>query len=335
MKRSKVRQHGKRQREFRGLAIMASLFLHGAFAFGIMATTWFWGRSGFERVSAYTVSLVDAPLSLTQPPAAVAPPPPSPPPVEPPEARDEAPATAPKPSTDKQKVEEAAVPEPPATAPEPPPTPKDRKTETAAKPEPRPPKKEDQTKPKVAPRPPKSEPVAAKPKPPSPDKPAVATSKEAQSAVARLRQQQGRQQEEQQQAALAQKRAAAERIEGLREQLTQTANVGDQKDTTAALYRVRFAAYQERVRTSIIQAWVLPLPPEQTQALQATVLFRVRRDGRVDGLDLVRSSGNALFDASLVRAIHRASPLPELPADYPKDLLEVEMRFSAREPSAG
>jgi colicin import membrane protein len=103
----------------------------------------------------------------------------------------------------------------------------------------------------------------------------------------------------------------------------------------AGLQRVRFAAYQEHVRTRIMKTWVLPLPPEESRALQATVLFRVARDGHIDRLDLVQSSGNALFDASLVRAIKRASPLPELPADYARDVLEVEMRFSAREPSAG
>jgi TonB family protein len=272
-------------------AILASLLLHGVFILAMMATTWFWGRSGFERLSTYTVSLVDAPLSLTQPPAPVVPPLT----VAPPKDRDKAPVSAPKPPTEKEKVEKAA------------------------KPESRPSKKGGQPK----------------PKPPPPAKPAIATSTEALSAIDRLRQQQARQEEQRQQAVLAQKRAVAERIESLREQLVRTTNAGDQADAMAGLQRVRFAAYQERVRTRIIQAWVLPLPPEQSQTLQATVFFRVRRDGRVDGLDLVQSSGNALFDASLVRAIHRASPLPELPADYPKDLLEVEMRFSAREPSAG
>jgi TonB family protein len=65
--------------------------------------------------------------------------------------------------------------------------------------------------------------------------------------------------------------------------------------------------------------------------LQATVFFRVARDGRVEQLHLVQASGNPLFDASLIRAIKRASPLPVLPTDYPGEMLEVEMRFRARE----
>ena len=99
----------------------------------------------------------------------------------------------------------------------------------------------------------------------------------------------------------------------------------------AGLLQVRLAAYQERLRAEIIDAWVLPLPPEKSRELQATAFFRVTRDGRVEQLSLVQASGNTLFDASLMRAIKRASPLPHLPVDYPADVLEVEMRFRARE----
>ena len=97
----------------------------------------------------------------------------------------------------------------------------------------------------------------------------------------------------------------------------------------AGVQRVRLVAYQDRVRAKIIETWILPLSAEKSRDLQATAQFYVRRNGEVVQLELVKPSGNTLFDASLLRAIQRASPLPVLPDDYPLDILEVEMRFRA------
>ena len=320
------RQENKRSRESRALAFLASLLLHSVVVLAILATTWLWGKSGFERVSAYTVSLVDAPLSLTKTAGSVVPPAS----IVPPNNRDNVPDKV---SETPPEVQKEETPEASHDASVPPPI-----NETVKKPavsESRPLKKEKPSKPKASATPSKLAAPTPKPKPPPPAKPDIATSKEARSAISRLRQQQTRREEQRRKEELLQQQAATQRIEGIREQLAQATNADGQTDAMAGVQRVRFAAYQERVRTQIIQAWVLPLPPEQSQVLQATVFFRVRRDGHVDGLDLVKSSGNPLFDTSLVRAINRASPLPELPRDYQLDLLEVEMRFSARDPSAG
>jgi TonB family protein len=127
------------------------------------------------------------------------------------------------------------------------------------------------------------------------------------------------------------RRDAAQRVADLSDQVAEENTVGAAALREVGLRQVRLVAYQERVRTQIIDAWILPIPPEQSRDLRATVFFRVTRDGRVEQLHLVQASGNPLFDASLIRAIKRSSPLPVLPADYPGEMLEVEMRFRARE----
>jgi TolA protein len=146
-----------------------------------------------------------------------------------------------------------------------------------------------------------------------------------------LRQRQAEQELQHQRAEAAAQQAAAQRVADLRDQVAEEKMVGAAAVRAVGLRQVRLAAYQERVQTQIIDAWILPLPPEQSRDLQATVFFRVARDGRVEQLRLVQASGNPLFDASLIRAIKRASPLPVLPVDYPSEVLEVEMRFRARE----
>jgi TonB family protein len=78
-------------------------------------------------------------------------------------------------------------------------------------------------------------------------------------------------------------------------------------------------------------AWILPMSQEEARKLQATALLIVNRDGHVTRFQLLKTSGNALFDESLLRAIKQAEPLPPLPEDYQGGTLEVELRFRTRE----
>ena len=60
----------------------------------------------------------------------------------------------------------------------------------------------------------------------------------------------------------------------------------------------------------------------------ATVSFTVDRSGHVISAELVRSSGTPSLDAEAVALIHRAEPLPPLPADLPSVTLTVPISFS-------
>ncbi|MDH3598813.1 MAG: TonB family protein [Candidatus Tectomicrobia bacterium] len=306
MKQSGAEPRAEPSRELWAASLAVSVVLHTLLVLGVMGSSWLWGTSVFEPALSYTVSLVDAPLSLQKP---------SPPPAASPPPKTEAVVRQPSPKPNPA-PEAAAVKKPPA----PKPAPETKKTPTkpvqAAVPKPR--------EKRSAAKPIKKRPKAAV-------KPQTSTSSEAQSALATLRQRQAEQEVKRHRAEAAAQQAAAERVAALRDQVAEENTVGTAAVRAAGLRQVRLAAYQERVRTQIIDAWVLPLPPEQSRDLQATAFFRVARDGRVEELNLVQASGNPLFDASLIRAIKRASPLPVLPADYSGEVLEVEMRFRARE----
>jgi colicin import membrane protein len=91
--------------------------------------------------------------------------------------------------------------------------------------------------------------------------------------------------------------------------------------------QVRLQAYRDLVREKVTEAWIVPMPREEARKLHATATLRVSREGQVDRLQILQTSGNPLFDDSLVRAIKQASPLPPLPEDYQSTFLEIEMRF--------
>lgn len=63
---------------------------------------------------------------------------------------------------------------------------------------------------------------------------------------------------------------------------------------------------------AIAQSWAWP--PGTDPTWRAWAKFRIDPTGAVQSAEIVRGSGNAVFDDSVIRAIYRASPLP-LPRD--------------------
>jgi colicin import membrane protein len=293
--------------------------------------------------------------------------PPAPPLPPTPQAVAEPPKEVLKPQEEAPKEAPKKPPEPKAEAPKEAP----KVTETAKKPpEPKAEvAKEESPPPKNAmtlPKPQESKPSpAVQPAPP----PSSAAVTEARQAIERLRERQAREAQERAEALRTQQQAVAARqvVEQLRER--QTADMQAQQQAAeqrlaalrsrfgsggtgggtgsggpdgsgpgggagglgGGLSRIRLQAYQDLVREKVIGAWILPLPREEARKLQATALLTVSREGQVARLQLFQTSGNSLFDESLLRAIKQASPLPPLPEDYQGEFLEVEMRFRASE----
>jgi TonB family protein len=61
--------------------------------------------------------------------------------------------------------------------------------------------------------------------------------------------------------------------------------------------------------------------------LVTTVLLRVARDGRIDGVRLAHSSGNQLMDDSVLSAAHRVPRLDPLPEGLGGDFAEISVNF--------
>ena len=74
------------------------------------------------------------------------------------------------------------------------------------------------------------------------------------------------------------------------------------------------------VTTKIRQNWIYPESSDKD--LETTVLLKVRRDGSAMVDKVIKSSGNPLFDRSVLRAVTRASPFPPPPQE-----IEIEARF--------
>jgi TonB family protein len=71
--------------------------------------------------------------------------------------------------------------------------------------------------------------------------------------------------------------------------------------------------------------WYKPPVPAGTHA---QVRFVISSSGRLDGVELEKSSGVPSFDRAVLRALYAANPLPPLPPAYRKPSLTVHLTFS-------
>lgn len=70
--------------------------------------------------------------------------------------------------------------------------------------------------------------------------------------------------------------------------------------------------YAALVREMIRAEWVFPSALAQ-EVLSVEVRFRVKANGEATAISIMKPSGNSLFDASVVKAIKKASPFPPPP----------------------
>ena len=89
-----------------------------------------------------------------------------------------------------------------------------------------------------------------------------------------------------------------------------------------------FFTYRQILRDSVRRGWKW----YNTQAsLVAWVTFDIAVDGSISNVAVVESSGNRVFDESVLRAVYKASPLPPPPPSVYNDFRSVRLSFDPRE----
>ena len=122
--------------------------------------------------------------------------------------------------------------------------------------------------------------------------------------------------------ATAKERAKLRRKIGLGQDVGAGAGVGG-TGTGGLLKGREFVAYLNGMRDVFKERWTWI---GKRRDLEATVSFGVRADGEIFGLKLLKPSGDAAYDESVVRAVRR-SVLPPPPRRYAREFAEVEFTF--------
>ena len=83
--------------------------------------------------------------------------------------------------------------------------------------------------------------------------------------------------------------------------------------------------YTEQVKQRVKESWIVA---QRHAGLTAVVEFSVRPDGEIIAVALAQSSGNSAFDQSVLRAVHRANPLPSPPPQYQQEFLSQKVKVA-------
>lgn len=85
-----------------------------------------------------------------------------------------------------------------------------------------------------------------------------------------------------------------------------------------------YGYYVDQMLSMIQRNWVRPLVGS---GVEATISYRIARDGRITEVKVSRSSGINSFDLAALRAVQSSSPLPPLPRAFRDSWLGVHLIF--------
>jgi TonB family protein len=94
---------------------------------------------------------------------------------------------------------------------------------------------------------------------------------------------------------------------------------------------VDFGAYMKRLHVTVQDHWdpLIPevaLPPMMKKGV-VVIEFAILKDGRVQAMSLIKSSGDVALDRAAWGALTSATPLPKLPPEFTGDFLLIRAAF--------
>jgi len=90
------------------------------------------------------------------------------------------------------------------------------------------------------------------------------------------------------------------------------------------LKSVEYIRYVNYMQATLKGNWAWAGPQ---RSLKALVRFSVKENGEIAGVKIVQSSGDPLYDESVIRAVKKSSPLTAPPENHRKDFADVEYSF--------
>lgn len=92
----------------------------------------------------------------------------------------------------------------------------------------------------------------------------------------------------------------------------------------------RFGGYADLVVKRISEKWSTSGLAGMNTAPVVIVTFDILRDGSIRNSQVAQHSGNSTLDYSAIRAVMDAAPFPPLPAEYDRNVANVEVHFQLK-----
>ncbi|OGP15714.1 MAG: protein TolA [Deltaproteobacteria bacterium GWA2_55_10] len=96
--------------------------------------------------------------------------------------------------------------------------------------------------------------------------------------------------------------------------------------STGGSLESKYPAYYGIIRDRVQQNWIYP-PGTRESKTSVIISLKIARSGKILDASVEKSSGNTVFDESLLSAVWKASPFPPLPVEFEGNYLETGIRF--------
>lgn len=101
--------------------------------------------------------------------------------------------------------------------------------------------------------------------------------------------------------------------------------------STNSPFGTRFGYYEQLLRQKVAEKWRTQDIDGRIRTLPvAIVTFTILRDGGIQNVKILQTSGNYVLDQSAQRAIYDAAPLPPLPTGFERDSANIEFWFELK-----
>lgn len=91
---------------------------------------------------------------------------------------------------------------------------------------------------------------------------------------------------------------------------------------------VRYVSYFTQLKQRVEQGWVYPSEAKKSRLSgDASLVFTIRRDGSLQSVKVLRSSGARILDESAIRAVKNAAPFTPFPKDWTLEKLHIRATF--------
>jgi TonB family protein len=85
-----------------------------------------------------------------------------------------------------------------------------------------------------------------------------------------------------------------------------------------------FSPYMDAVRSKLQKNWI---PPDFLEEGHARVLFKVNRNGRIIGANIIESSGDSIYDESALEALRKSEPFGVFPEQTTRETITINYSF--------
>ncbi len=90
--------------------------------------------------------------------------------------------------------------------------------------------------------------------------------------------------------------------------------------------KAEFVSYMSDLKNRIQKNWN---PPDYVEEGHVSIIFKLDKEGNLLSSEITKSSGDAVYDESIINALHKSAPFSKFPENSSRDSLTIKYSFES------